>query len=135
MSDQTAAAPKTEPLFLGIFPQEMVKSGLRSILITGGAGLVTHGWVDQATETQIATSLAGLLVILASAAWGVINKRKANKIAMVEAIPEVQRVVVTKQDTADAAGPKVVTPADISAGVAPPLQGTIPPLPLNDSRL
>lgn len=135
MSDQTNVGPKTEPLILGILPAEMVKSGVRSVLITAGAGLVTHGWVDQATETQIATSLAGLLVILVSAAWGVINKRKANKIAMAEAIPEVQRIVVTKQDTADAAGAKVVTPADISAGVAPPLTGTIPTLASNDPRL
>lgn len=135
MSDQASTAPKTAPMFLGIFPQEMVLSGLRSILITGGAGLVTHGYLDQTTETQIASSLAGLLIIIASAAWGVINKRKANKIAMAAATPGVQRIVLTSQAEADAQPANVVTPADIAKGTAPPLSGTIPTLKPDDPRL
>lgn len=126
MSTPTPDAPKTEPMIFGLFPQTMVVDGLQKVLVAGGATLVTHGYIDQTSEASIASALAGLLIVIATAIWGAIGKTKANKIAMAAAVPGVQQIVVTSQALADSQSVKVVTPADIKAGNAPPLTGTIP---------
>lgn len=88
-----------------------VWSFVRTSLIAFGGGLVTNGY---ASADQV-NAWAGAIVILLSGAWSLWTHLKAQKIAAVAAIPEVTKIEVTSQKTADAQGPKVVTPADIRA--------------------
>jgi hypothetical protein len=47
-------------------------SVLRSILITAGTTLVSHGYVTQAVLNEA----AGALIVIVAAAWGAIDKLK-----------------------------------------------------------
>jgi hypothetical protein len=89
-----------------------VWSIVKTMLIASGGGLVSNGL---ATADQV-NAWAGAVVILLSGAWALWGHFKAQKLAAAAAIPEVKQIVVDTQKTADAQGPKVVTPSDIRAG-------------------
>ena len=76
------------------------------------------------TLGQDLVTFIGLLTPLISGyiAWRSASLKSQMK--AVEAAPGVQQIVVSSQAVADAAGPKVVTPADIKSGNTVPLTPT-----------
>lgn len=94
---------------------DQVLSAVRSIVAFLAGLAVAKGWIGADQVTTITAAAVALVPVI----WGIYSHSKANKIASVTALPEVQAVVTTSQKQADAGGPKVVTPSDIATGNAP----------------
>ena len=112
MNEQTAVSPASPTLNM-----DMVLSAVRWAMGMVCGFAVGKGWIS-ADQTVTITAAALALVPLA---WGLYTRTKASKLAAAAAIPEVQRIVVTSQATADKSADKVVTTADVNKGNAPPL--------------
>ena len=75
------------------------------------------------TVASDVATLIGLISPIVAAYFAAKSASPQQQIASVAANPEVQRVVVSSQAVADAAPAKVVTPADVANGNAPPITG------------
>lgn len=112
MNEQSVASPASPTINM-----DMVLSAVRWAmgLVCGFA--VGKGWITSDQTTGIIAAALALVPL----AWGLYTRTKASKLASAAAIPEVQRIVVTSQATADKSADKVVTSSDVAKGTAPPL--------------
>lgn len=86
--------------------QDQVTSLVRQLLLTFGAGLVTHGYVDQGAWVEIA---GGLATVLVASGWAFYTRRSHGIIASAAALPQVDVVVVKPKTAVEMQTPGVVS--------------------------
>lgn len=118
MSQPTTTTSRVSP----VISMDQVLSAVRWALTMACGFAVGKGWITTDQTTSIIAVSAALVPLV----WGIYTRTKAAKLAAAAAIPEVQRIVVTSQATADKAPAKVVTTTDVNTGAAIPLSGTTP---------
>jgi hypothetical protein len=97
--------------------QEQLLGLLRMVLTMGGTFLVARGYLkpeDLTSTVAVLVTAIGGVVTAGSLVWSLYSKTKANQIASVAALSNVQQVV-TDQKTADKTpSTKVIGPADLA---------------------
>ena len=87
---------------------DQVLGSVRAILALVSGYALGKGWADADTITLV----SGVIVAVIPLVWSYVAHTQQAKIASVEAMPNVAKIVTTDQKTADASGPKVVSTID-----------------------
>lgn len=88
-----------------MFTTEQFWSLVRTLLQMLGAGLVTRGYLDEAS-LQV---LLGAVMAIVTTLYSLYIRRKAGLVATAAALPEVARIVTTPDIVAKLADPAVTT--------------------------
>ena len=94
--------------------QDQLLGVVRTILAAVGGWAVGKGYFDSQTWIEI----TGIVVAIVPLVWTLIVHTEQSKLASVESLPNVVKIVTTDQKTADASGPKVVSTIDEAVGNA-----------------
>lgn len=106
-------------------PQDMVNGILRALVPPMLAYVAAKGWIPESSVGDVLAALSAA----GAAIWSVYNKTDTAKIAAVEAIPDVAKIVAVPNPdptgamadaVADSARPKVTNSIGVSAPMSTP---------------